>query len=123
MENEKVFAMKFAKVYSLLVNKAVRKGRTQEEVDALIHWLCGYDAEGIREQVRQDVDYKTFFDNAPAWNPDSRFITGKICGARIEEIKDPTMWKIRCLDKIIDELAKGKTLEKIMMRKKQSALP
>lgn len=123
MENEKVFAMKFAKVYSLLVNKAVRKGRTQEEVDALIHWLCGYDAEGIREQVRQDVDYKTFFDNAPAWNPDSRFITGKICGVRIEKIKDPTMWKIRCLDKIIDELAKGKTLEKIMMRKKQSALP
>lgn len=91
MDNEKVFAMKFAKVYGLLVKKAERKGRTQDEVDELIHWLCGYDQTGIQRQLAADVTYQTFFDESPAWNPDSEKITGKICGVRIEDIEDPTM--------------------------------
>ena len=114
MENEKVFSMKFAKVYGLLVQKAERKGRTGDEVDQLISWLCGYDRESIQRQLAADVDYKSFFDQSPAWNPDSKNITGKICGVRVEDITDPTMWRIRCLDKLVDERAKGKNIEKII---------
>ena len=117
MENEKVFAMKFARIYDLLVKKAERKGRSQAEADELIGWLTGYDAAGIWNQLERDVSYRTFLDEAPSWNPDSRYITGKICGVRIEEIEDPTMRRIRCLDKVIDELAKGRPLEKIMDRR------
>lgn len=118
MKDEKIFNMKFAKVYDLLVKKAEHKGRTRAEVDELIKWLCGYDSNMIEELINEDISYKEFFDKAPNWNPESRYITGKICGIQVEAIEDKTMWKIRCLDKIIDELAKGKSIEKIENRKK-----
>lgn len=114
MDNEKVFSMKFTKVYELLVKKAERKEQTKDEVDQLITWLCGYDEAGIKRQLASDVTYKTFFDESQSWNPASRKITGKICGVQIENIEDTTMWRIRCLDKLVDELAKGKSLEKII---------
>lgn len=114
MDNDIVFSMKFAKVYDLLVKKAERKGRTKDEVDQLINWLCGYDEAGIQRQLASGVTYKTFFDESPLWNPASRNITGKICGVQIENIADPTMWRIRCLDKLVDELARGRSLEKII---------
>ena len=113
MENSKVFAMKFSKVYPLLVQKAERKGRTKEEVDQIICWLTGYDLKGLKEQMDRDVDYGTFFDQAPAMNPDCARIKGVVCGVRVEEIEDPLMNKIRYLDKLVDELARGKALEKI----------
>lgn len=113
MENSKVFAMKFSKVYPLLVHKAERKGRTKEEVDQIICWLTGYDSKGLKEQMDRDVDYGTFFDQAPAMNPDCARIKGVVCGVRVEEIEDPLMKKIRYLDKLVDELARGKALEKI----------
>ena len=113
MENSKVFAMKFSKVYPLLVQKAERKGRTKEEVDQIICWLTGYDLKGLKEQMDRDVDYGTFFDQAPAMNPDCARIKGVVCGVRVEEIEDPLMKKIRYLDKLVDELARGKALEKI----------
>ncbi|MCI8516031.1 MAG: DUF2200 domain-containing protein [Hungatella sp.] len=113
MENSKVFAMKFSKVYPLLVQKAERKGRTKEEVDQIICWLTGYDSKGLKEQMDRDVDYGTFFDQAPAMNPDCARIKGVVCGVRVEEIEDPLMKKIRYLDKLVDELARGKALEKI----------
>lgn len=121
MNKDKVFSMKFAKVYELLVQKAERKGHTKDEVDRLIGWLCGYDQAGIRRQIAADATYKTFFDESPAWNPDSRNITGKICGVRIEDIEDPTMWRIRCLDKLVDELASGKSFEKIIGNREADA--
>lgn len=113
MDNSKVFAMKFSKVYPLLVQKAERKGRTKEEVDQIICWLTGYDSKGLKEQMDRDVDYGTFFDQAPAMNPDCARIKGVVCGVRVEEIEDPLMKKIRYLDKLVDELARGKALEKI----------
>lgn len=114
MDNEKVYAMKFSKVYPLLVAKAERKGRTKKEVDALISWLTGYEKEQIDEQVKKGVDYRTFFEEAPEMNPNCHLITGSVCGIRVQEIEDPLMRKIRYLDKLIDELAKGKAMEKIM---------
>lgn len=117
MDNEKVYNMKFARIYDALVKKAERKGRTKEEVDTLIRWLCGYDQQGIQELLDHDVDYKTFLMDCPAWNPDSSLIKGSICGIRVENITDPVMRRIRCLDKIVDELAKGKSLEKITNRR------
>lgn len=114
MENEKIFAMKLSKVYPLLVAKAERKGRTKEEVDQVTCWLTGYTTEQIDEQIRKDVDYKTFFEEAPEMNPNCHLITGNVCGIKVQEIADPLMQKIRYLDKIVDELAKGKALEKIM---------
>lgn len=114
MDNEKVYAMKFSKVYPLLVAKAERKGRTKNEVDALISWLTGYEKEQIDEQVKNGVDYRTFFEEAPEMNPNCHLITGSVCGIRVQEIEDPLMRKIRYLDKLIDELAKGKAMEKIM---------
>lgn len=116
MENEKVFAMKLARVYPLLVNKAVRKGRTQAEVDEVIRWLTGYDQNGLTAQLEKDVDYGTFFREAPAWQPNAELIKGVVCGVRVENIEDPMMKKIRQLDKLVDELAKGKAMDKILRK-------
>lgn len=114
MEKEKVFAMRFAKVYPMLIAKAVRKGRTAEEVDTVTGWLTGYTPEQLRALEASDTAYGAFFENAPAFQPRAELITGSICGIRVETIEDPLMKKIRQLDKLVDELAKGKPLEKIM---------
>lgn len=116
MTNDKVFAMKLSQIYTLLVAKAERKGRTRAEVDTVTCWLTGYDAGGLAAQLEKDVDYGTFFREAPAPNPKAALVTGKICGVRIEEIDDPLMQQIRRLDKLVDELAKGKPLEKILRK-------
>ena len=116
VNEQRVFAMQFAKVYPLYVQKAERKGRTKEEVDQIIFWLTGYDRQGLQQQIEQQVDLETFFEQAPAVNPDSSLIKGVVCGVRVEDVEDPLMQKIRYLDKLIDELAKGKTLEKILRR-------
>lgn len=114
MTNDRVFAMKFAKVYPLYVQKAERKNRTKEEVDRIICWLTGYSQAELQRQIERESDFKTFFDQAPAFHPNSALIKGVVCGVRVEEIADPLMQKIRYLDKLIDELAKGKALEKIL---------
>ena len=114
MPGHQIFAMKFAKVYPLYIQKAERKGRTREEVDQIICWLTGYDSEGLRQQIEQESDFETFFTKAPAIHPNSSLIKGVVCGIRVEEIEDPLMQRIRYLDKLIDELAKGKTMEKIL---------
>src|SRR5215813_296241 len=114
MPGNRVFAMKFAKVYPLYVQKAERKNRTKEEVDQIICWLTGYDRAGLQQQIEQENDLETFFAQAPAIHPNSSLIKGVVCGVRVEEIEDPLMQKIRYLDKLIDELAKGKTMEKIL---------
>ena len=113
MKNEKVYAMSFAKVYPLLVNKAVRKGRTAEEVNQVIRWLTGYDQDGLKAALDAEVSYETFFAEAPMLNPNRKKITGTICGVRVENIEEPLMREIRYLDKLVDELAKGKSMEKI----------
>lgn len=113
MENKKVFAMKFSKIYPLLVQKAERKNRTKQEVDEIIFWLTGYDEKSMMEQLQKEVDYQTFFEQAPCINPNCKKIKGSVCGVRVESIEDPLMQLIRCLDKLIDELAKGKSMEKI----------
>ena len=109
-----VFAMKFADVYPLYIQKAERKNRTKEEVDQAICWLTGYDKAGLQRQIKQGNDFETFFAQAPAINPNCSLIKGVVCGVRVEEIEDPLMQKIRYLDKLIDELAKGKAMEKIL---------
>lgn len=109
-----IFAMPFAKIYPLYVRKAEKKGRTREEVDTVICWLTGYDKEGLQEQINRGVDFETFFAEAPEINPNAHKITGVICGVRVEEIDDPMMQKIRWVDKLVDELAKGKPMEKIL---------
>jgi len=114
MESNKVFAMKFPKIYSMLVLKAEKKNRTKQEVDEIIYWLTGYDKSGLEKQLRENVDYGTFFSEAPHMNPNCARIRGTICGVRVEEIEDPLMQKIRYLDKLIDELAKGKKMDKIL---------
>lgn len=114
MTNERVYKMVFSKVYQLLVQKAERKGRTKSEVDAVICWLTGYDESGLQAQIMKNVDYETFFREAPQINPNAHKIKGVICGHRVEEIQDPLMQKIRWLDKLVDELAKGKPLEKVL---------
>jgi len=114
MPQHQVFAMKFAKVYPMYVAKAKRKNRTKEEVDQIICWLTGYDQAELRQQIEQENDIETFFAQAPAMHPNSSHIKGVVCGVRVEEIEDPLMQKIRYLDKLIDELARGKTMEKIL---------
>ena len=114
MENNKVFAMKFSKIYPLLVRKAERKNRTKQEVDQIICWLTGYDENSLLNQIQSDVDYGTFFNQAPCINPKCKLIKGTVCGVRVETIEDPLMRNIRYLDKLIDELAKGKAMEKIL---------
>ena len=114
MEAEKVYRMKLSKIYPLLIAKAERKGRAKEEVNRLIRWLTGYDEAGLARQLEEEVDYGTFFREAPAMNPNCSLIKGKICGIAVEAIEDPLMQKIRYLDKLVDELAKGKPMEKIL---------
>lgn len=114
MTRPRIFETAFAKVYPLYVQKAERKGRTREEVDQVIGWLTGYDRAGLQRQIEQESDFDTFFAQAPAFHPNSSLIQGVVCGVRVEAIEDPLMRKIRCLDKLIDELAKGKPMEKIL---------
>ena len=114
MTGHRVFAMEFARVYPLYVQKAERKNRTQGEVDQIIFWLTGYDREGLQRQIDQGNDLETFFAQAPAIHPNSPLIKGVVCGVRVEEIEDPLMQKIRYLDKLIDELARGKAMDKIL---------
>lgn len=116
MAGHPIFLMPFARVYPLYVQKAERKNRTQAEVDEIILWLTGYDAAGLQRQIDQNNDFETFFAQAPAINPNSTLIKGVVCGVRVENVEDPLMRKIRYLDKLIDELAKGKAMEKILRR-------
>ena len=112
--NSRIYGMKFAGVYPLYVQKAERKNRTKEEVDQIICWLTGFDQTGLEQQIQQANDFETFFAQAPAMNPNRALIKGVVCGVRVEEIEDPLMQEIRYLDKLIDELAKGKKMEKIL---------
>ena len=110
MSRQSIFDMKVSKVYPLLVQKAERKGRSRDELDQVISWLTGYDMS----TVDQDMTYAEFFSNAPAMNPRAKLITGSVCGIKVEDITDPLMQKIRWLDKLVDELAKGRPIEKIL---------
>lgn len=110
---KRVYAMVFAKVYPLYVTKAERKGRTKEEVDEIIHWLTGYTANKLKAQIEKQANFETFFKSAPKLNPSRTLITGMVCGVRVEDIEDPVMREVRYLDKLIDELAKGRSMEKI----------
>ena len=114
MPKLQIFAIQFAKIYPLYVQKAERKNRTKEEVDQIICWLTSYNQAGLQRQIKQGNDFETFFAQAPAIHPNSSLIKGVVCGVRVEEIEDPLMQKIRYLDKLIDELAKGKAMEKIL---------
>ena len=114
MKTERIFSIRFSAVHPLYVAKAVRKGRTPAEVDAVIRWLTGYTADDLRRQISREVDLRVFFAEAPRINPEAVKVTGTICGVRIEEIADPLMRNIRILDKLVDELAKGRSMEKIL---------
>jgi hypothetical protein len=114
MPRHNIFATKFARVNPLYVQKAERKNRTEEEVNQIICWLTGYNQAGLQQQIEQENDFETFFAQAPAIHPNSSMIKGVVCGVRVEEILNPLMQKIRYLDKLIDELAKGKAMEKIL---------
>jgi hypothetical protein len=116
MKNDRVFAMSFASVYPLYVQKAEKKGRKKQEVDEVIRWLTGYSQKALVEQIERKSDFETFFKEAPGLNPKARQITGTICGVRIEEIEHPLMRKIRYLDKLVDELAKGRPMEKVLRK-------
>ena len=114
MSKHHIYAIQFAKVYPLYVQKAECKNRTKEEVDQIICWLTGYTQAGLQQQIEQESDLEMFFAQAPVIHPNSSLIKGVVCGVRVEEIEDPLMQKIRYLDKLIDELAKGKAMEKIL---------
>ena len=114
MTEHPIYSMPFSKVYPLYVKKVERKGRTRDEVDQVIRWLTGYDADGLRDQLDRNTDLRGFFAEAPAYQPNSDLITGVICGVRVENIEDPLMKKIRQMDKLVDELAKGKAMEKVL---------
>ena len=114
MDNARVYRMSFASVYPLYIQKAEKKGRTKAEVDSIIFWLTGYNKQTLQKQIDKKSDFETFFAQAPQINPNVSKITGVICGHRVEEIEDKLMQKIRYLDKLIDELAKGKGMEKIL---------
>lgn len=114
MDNTRVYRMLFSSVYPLYINKAEKKGRTKEEVDTIIFWLTGYNKKTLQQQIDKKSDFETFFAQAPQLNPNVSKITGLICGYRVEEIEDKLMQKVRYLDKLIDELAKGKKMEKIL---------
>src|SRR5436853_7420242 len=116
MDNTRVYRMSFASVYPLYIKKAERKGRTKEEVDTIIFWLTGYNKQTLQKQIDMKNDFETFFAQAPALNPNVSKITGVICGYRVEEIEDKLIQKMRYLDKLIDELAKWKTMEKILRK-------
>ena len=110
MNSEKVYGMRFGKIYPLLVSKAERKGRTRDEVNQVITWLTGYTPEDLEQAAAGSLTYGDFFRNAPRFNPNWEHITGVVCGVRVEAIEEPLMRKIRCLDKLIDELARGKDM-------------
>jgi hypothetical protein len=114
MPKHRIFTTAFAKVYPMYVAKAERKGRTRKEVDQIIHWLTGYDADQLKQVIKKETDFETFFAKAPALNPNRSLIKGVVCGIRVEDIEDPLMRELRYLDKLIDELAKGKAMEKIL---------
>lgn len=114
MEKHRVFKMSFASVYPHYLQKAAKKGRTKKDVDEVICWLTGYSPRALAAQIKQRKDFETFFSEAPSLHPGASKITGVICGVRIEEIEDPLMRKIRYLDKLVDELAKGRPMEKIL---------
>jgi hypothetical protein len=114
MPKHRIFTMAFSKVYPLYVQKAERKNRTKAEVDQIIRWLTGYTQAQLKQQIKKENDFETFFDQAPAMHPNTALIKGVVCGVRVEEVDDPLMQKIRYLDKLIDELAKGKAMEKIL---------
>jgi hypothetical protein len=116
MDEKRVFAIRFSKLYPLYLQKAERKGRTKAEVDEVICWLTGYTKAGVQQQIKKEADLETFFAEAPAFNKNSKLITGVVCGVRVEEVKNPLMKKIRFLDKLVDELAKGKVMEKILRK-------
>lgn len=113
MPRPNIRALKFAKVYPMLIRKAVAKGRTEAEVDEVTCWLTGYDRAGLDDQIAREADYETFFAEAPRMNPAAPLIKGTICGYRIEDIQDPVEQQARWLDKLVDELAKGRPMEKI----------
>jgi len=117
MAMRSVSAIKFSGVYPHYVQKAERKNRTKAEVDEVICWLTGYDRQGLQQQIEAKHDFATFFAEAPALNPNRSLITGTICGVRVEDIDDPVMRNVRYLDKLVDELAKGRPMEKILRRK------
>ena len=121
MKLERVFAMKFSAVYPLYVAKAERKQRTKAEVDQVIRWFTGYTAAGLAKQLKREVDLRTFFAEAPKLNPNVALITGVVCGVRVEQVEDPLMQKIRYLDKLVDELAKGWPMEKVLRKAPVSA--
>jgi hypothetical protein len=116
MPQHRIFGTKFAAVYPMYVQKAERKQRTKDEVDRIICWLTGYTPAGLQKQIDIGVDFETFFAQAPALNPNAALITGVVCGIRVEEVEDPLMQKIRWLDKLIDELAKGRKMEQILRK-------
>ena len=114
MSKHRIFTTEFSKVYPMYVQKAERKGRTRDEVDQIICWLTGYTKSGLMKQIKQQSDFETFFAQAPAINPKVSLIKGVVCGVRVEDVEDPLMRNIRYLDKLVDELAKGKAMEKIL---------
>ncbi|MBU9720265.1 MULTISPECIES: DUF2200 domain-containing protein [Bacillaceae] len=116
MTKHRIYTMSFASVYPLYVAKAERKGRTKEEVDEIIRWLTGYSQEELESQVEKQTDFETFLTEAPKLNPSRSLIKGVVCGVRVEDIEEPTMQEIRYMDKLIDELAKGKKMEKILRK-------
>jgi hypothetical protein len=116
MQKHRIYTISFASVYPLYIEKAEKKGRTKAEVDEIIYWLTGYDSKGLRAQLKKETDLETFYSQAPRLNPARSLITGIICGVRIEDIKEPTMREIRYLDRLIDELARGRTMEKILRK-------
>ena len=116
MDKPRIFTSPFSSIYPLYIQKAEKKGRAKEEVDEIIFWLTGYDENSLQQQIRDEVDVETFFQQAPQINPNAIQIKGMICGYRVEDIEDDTMRQIRYLDKLIDELAKGKTMDKILRK-------
>lgn len=116
MAKHKIYTMSFASVYPHYISKAEKKGRTKSEVDEIIRWLTGYSQEDLEEQLEKQIDFETFFGEAPQLNPSRSLIKGVICGVRVEDIEEPLMQEIRYLDKLIDELAKGKAMEKILRK-------
>lgn len=116
MRENKIFKTSFASIYPFYIQKAERKNRTKEEVDEIICWLTGYNLEELKNQIEKNIDFEAFFNEAPNMNPNCNLITGVVCGIRVENIEDPLMQKIRYLDKLIDELAKGKQMEKILRK-------
>lgn len=116
MTKHRIYTISFARIYPLYIEKAEKKGRTKTEVDEIIRWLTGYYQEELDSQLEEQTDLETFFTKAPQLNPARRLITGVICGVRVEGIQDPTMQEIRYLDKLIDELAKGKPMQKILRK-------